>query len=145
MDMRTLEGNPTTWKWVLFVCSALFIIPNLSAFPRVNFNFGIIVSAINLVALYGLAYEKAIWSRTFWKVFFWVFVTIGTFAIIFISLAVGNITNQLGGGLITGPAVIVGNLIVLLLILLFFGVQVRGVYLYSYKRESLWSQEVAGD
>jgi len=145
VDMKTLEANPTTWKWVLLVCGALFIIPILTAFPRVNVNFGIIISGINLVALYGLAYEKAIWSRLFWKVFFWVFVAIGTLAITFIALAVGNITNQLGGGLITGPAVLFGNFIVLLLVVLFFGVQVRGVYLYSYKRERLWAQESGGD
>ena len=145
MDMRTLDANPTLWKWVLLVCSVIFMIPIITAFPRVNVNFGIIISGINLVALYGLAYEKAIWSPLFWKIFFWIFVSIGTFATIFIVLAAGIFTAPTGGGLITGPAVLVGNIIISLLLILFFGIQVRGVYLYSYKRERLWAKESGGE
>ena len=142
MDWKTLEAHPKTWKWVLFVCGSVFVIANLSAFPRVQLDLGTIVSGIGLVALYGLAYERAIWSRKFWKVFFWVFVSVvWAFVVLAIALTVANTPNQFSGGLIDGPAAWLGNLLFVLIVLSVFGIQMRGVYLYSYKRQILWAQK----
>ena len=139
-----LETNQTFWKWVFFICCILYILPHLSAFSRIDLNFGIVLSAITLVALYGLAFKKAIGSPGFWRVFFWVYVTIGVFAALFIALAIGKITNHFDGGLITGPLVLVGNIVILTLILLFFGVQVIGLYLYAFRRGDVWTRNGEG-
>lgn len=141
MDWKTLEAHPKTWKWVLLVCGSLFVMTNLPAFPRVELNLGTIVSGISLVAIYGLAYERSIWSCRFWKAFFWVlFVVVCAFVVLIIALTVANNADQFSGGLIGGPAAWFGNSLVVLLALSVLGVQMRGVYLYAYKRKSLWTQ-----
>ena len=70
MDRRALEAYPKTWKWALLVCGSLFMMLNLPAFPRSELTFGSTVSGMGLIALYGLAYERAIWTRRFWQAFF---------------------------------------------------------------------------
>jgi len=142
VDWNTLEAHPKTWKWALYVCGFLFMMTNLSAFPRAELSFGTIVSGISLVALYGLAYERAIWSRNFWKAFFWVFTVVaGAFVILVFALTVANTADQFIGGLFGGPAAWFANSLVVLLALSFFGVQIRGLYLYAFKRKRLWTQK----
>ena len=141
MDWKTLEAYPKTWKWVLLVCGFLFMMMNLPSLPRDELNLGTIVSGISFVALYGLAYERPIWSHKFWKAFFWVFVVMCAFVAAIIGLTVASNGDQFSGGQIDGAAAWLGNSIVVLLALLVFGIQMRGVYLYAFKRKNLWTQK----
>ena len=138
MDRRTLEAYPKTWRWVLLVCASLFMMLNIPGFPRSELTFGTAVSGISLIALYGLAYERAIWSRRFWRAFFWVFVYMSSAVVLILVLTVAAEVDQSGGLLSNGTAW-TGHSLVVLLALAVFGVQMRGLYLYAYKRKHLWT------
>lgn len=140
MSWKTLEANPKTWKWVFFVCLSIFVVMNFSSFPRVRLDLTVVVFGMSLIALYGLAYERPLWSRRFWRAFFWVFFAGGIFMALFMTVTVVDNTDQLGGGLIYGPALWFGNAFFVVLILSFYAVQMRGIYLYSYKRNHLWTE-----
>ena len=141
MDWKTLEAYPKTWKWVLPVCGVLFMIMNLPALPGDELNFGMVVSGTSFLALYGLAYERPIWSQKFWKAFFWVFVVMCAFVAAIIGLTIASSSDQFNGGQIDGATAMSGNSLSVLLALLVFGIQMRGVYLYAFRRRNLWTQK----
>ena len=57
------------------------------------------------------------------------------------GLTVAHNADQFSGGQIDGAAAWLGNSLVVLLALLVFGTQMRGVYLYAFKRKNLWTQK----
>ena len=141
VDWETLEAYPRTWKWVLLVCGFLFMMLNFPYFTQVELNFGAIVSGISLIALYGLAYERPVWAHRFWTAFFWVFVVMCAYVVAIIGLSVATNADPFHVGLINGPAESLGKSPVVLLALLVFCIQMRGVYLYAFKRKNLWTRK----
>ena len=139
MDWRELEKYPNTWKWVLLVSGSLYAMTVISSVISSDFDLGIIISGLNVVALYGLAYEKAIWRRKFWKGFFWFLAILSLLLFIIFALQMGSSTEE-GENFFVAVATQGWQTFFGLLVLALFAIEVRAVYLYAYKKEELWAQ-----
>jgi uncharacterized membrane-anchored protein len=77
---------------------------NLPTFPRVKLTLGTVVSGVSVVALYGLAYERAILSRRFWKAFFSAFPSMFVFVALINVVTVLEYPDLFRGGGSSVPA-----------------------------------------
>ena len=139
MDWKSLETYPNTWKWVLLICGSLFTMTILSSFPNISLDIGTILSGISLVALYGLAYEKPIWSLKFWRVFFWVFSVAAAFVVLVLVLTIVNSMKGSPEAISNSSGASGGRVLLAILALAIYAIQFRGVFLYAKRRERLWS------
>ena len=140
MKWSELEKYPNTWKWVLLVSGTLYVLTVISSAIDRDFDIGIIITGLNVVALYGLAYEKAIWQHKFWKGFFW-FLAILSALIAIVFLAQIGSTTETGENFYISVFSKGWNSLFLLLMLVLFAVEIRAVYLYAYMKEQLWLQK----
>jgi len=135
MNWKKLEANPLTWKAIWFVLLAFFLFALSGAILSAEFPPSLLLAFTNLVALYGLAYEKPIWSLKFWKGYFWVAAAV-ILALVAALLAtlLSSVSAESDLALIV-VAVFVGSLFFSLLV---FAIELRGLYLYAFKREAIW-------
>ncbi|WP_125931873.1 hypothetical protein [Thiosocius teredinicola] len=135
MSWKNFEKNPSMWKIIWFALFSFFLFSVFGAISSFEFQPSLILAFMNLVGLYGLAFEKRIWSVNFWKGYFWL-AAIAVLAIagILLAVAVSGVSaeDELPLAVIT---VLIGSLFISLLI---YAIELRGLYLYAFEREEIW-------
>lgn len=141
MDWKNIENYPNTWKWIWFLSLATFLITITSHVIEGTMDLGIIFSGLVVTALYGLAYEKAIWSIKFWKVFFW-FISIFVGLALILSVAqLGSIESGADKAEAISQKPLYAKVIGFFLLMLVF-VELRGLYLYVFRRHNIWAKQM---
>lgn len=79
----------TWWKiyfWVSLVLSAIGLVGVYGQQPVWSFGawLEVITSIVGLIGLFAFIYHKSIFSRTFWRVFFWIMAVSWVFSLIYI-------------------------------------------------------------
>ena len=139
MQWKELEKYPNTWKWVFLVASVIFLLGTLGDFPNINFDLGSVISLGSLVAVYGLAYERKIWARKFWRGFFWFCAVLTGLVALIIVLSIAKNSGEFANALVADPGQWGGQLTLTVILLAVYVVQLRGLYLYGFKKEQLWA------
>ena len=105
----------------------------LGDFPNVNFDLGSVISLGSLVAVYGLAYERKILARKFWRGFFWFSAVLTGLVALILVLSIAKNSGEFANAIVAGPGKWGGQLTLTVILLAMYGVQLRGLYLYGFK------------
>lgn len=116
------------WKiyfWAVLIINLIlyFYIASANS-PKIGDLIGLIIAVISLIGLFAYTYKKAIFSKSFWKRFFWVFLLSEIIYFIYSYTPLENLiplrelTTVLGNG--NETALIQDLMIIILLSPLFF-------------------------
>lgn len=126
---------PLLWKayfylWLILIASTFFADLFEGGLLTLSSAVNLLVLALGAIALFGLAFEKPLASRSLWRSLFVLQTTLAVVGLSYIFLSRIQSPEVLN-------AKVIGNLLLSVLVL---GPYFYGLYLYSYKRDSMWKR-----
>jgi hypothetical protein len=126
--------NLVNWKIIFNIWGVIFVLTIISNLSEGTIDiFNTVILAIGLTGLYGLAYEKAIWSQRFWKIFFIALLALTGIIFVMVGLSVvvdlSSPSEEVQSSGISVWQVLIGGIY-----LVFYFLQIYGLYsLLSHK------------
>ena len=130
-----LEEYQVTWKLLLLITVVMNILTLFDYISEDTINLGFIISGMVIISLYGLAYETAIWSKKIWKFIFWFLILLTSIFVLLLLISSPSIIQK-QNNITNNPFTYIFGLA----FLIYSFLQIRAVYLYSYKRNHIWEK-----
>ena len=126
------------WKTIFYIWGTLFVLTIISDVAMGNIDvFNTAILALGLIGLYGLSFNKAILTQMLWQVFSIVLVALIGITLGVVTISVLSNIKDIDSDMQLST-VNVWQLLPGIIYFIMFLIQMYGIYLYAYKRESLW-------
>ncbi|MFC1750471.1 hypothetical protein ACFL2V_16880 [Pseudomonadota bacterium] len=126
------------WKLVFNVWGVLLVLMVLDDLSNGSINlFNLTILGFGIVGLYGLAFNKAVASQRFWRIFF---IGLSALSSILIPLGIISMVLNLYGpdSTLSVDDVSAGRILFIGFYFAMYGFLLRGLFLYTFRRDALW-------
>lgn len=140
MNWKEIENSNAFWKVIWFSSTIVSVLVFVFSMVNEKSCHGSLLGLITLIALFGLGFEKPIWSLKLWEIVFWIVIILLGLEILVLIMDLFStpeedainytVNNQYGTEYESA---------IFMLCLL----EIRGVYLYAFKRHNIWQSTSA--